>query len=186
MPREILNIQLEPQCSDNWCYAAVIQAVNNYYGLPPISQKNIAARFSNSEAMQDPYNTLVSMNFINNSKVKYGVKMGIPSWDDVVQSINNRKPLISKVGKHYIILIGYDGNSRTNKNRKYIFLDPLIGSYGVPIEITYETLKISGFPTDYLHTGKLSYEPYIGTLFTKPPTPKGGKRKTLKRRTLRK
>jgi hypothetical protein len=182
MPREILDIELEPQCSDNWCYAAVIQAVNTYYGLAPISQKNIASTFLNSEAMQDPYNTLILMNLINNSKIRYGVKMGIPSWDDVVQSINNKKPLISKVGKHYILLIGYDGSSRTNKNRKYIFLDPLFGSYEAPIEITYETLKFSGFPTDYLHTGTLTYEPYIGTLFTKPPATKGGKRKTIKKK----
>lgn len=183
MPREILSIELEPQYSDNWCYAAVVQAVSKYYGLAPISQKHIASRFSNSEDMQDPYNTLVSMNLINNSKAKYGVKMGIPSWDDLVQNINSKKHLISKVGKHYVLLIGYDGSSKTDKNRKYIFIDPLFGSYD-PIEITYETLKFSGFPTDYLHTGTLTYEPYIGTIFTKHPSPKVVEQNHLNEKTV--
>ena len=183
MPRNVLNITLQKQRSGNWCYAAIIEAVN-FFKLAPLSQENIAASFGkNSEGMQDPYDKLVERNLIDTTIGNGGTKRpGPPSWTDLTESIDNGRPLISKVGKHYILLIGYEGTSARDPARKYIFLDPLVGSAGGQKEITYEELTRNGFLTDYLHTGKPAYEPYAGTLFTKPPGPAGGKRKTLKRK----
>ncbi len=185
MPSKILDIELKKQCSDNWCYAAIVEAVNKYYGLSSITQYNIAHTFPNFEEMQDPYEILVNRNLINISKGSYGVKKDIPSWTELVDNIDNNRPIISKVGKHYILLIGYDGKSSRDPKRSYIFVDPLFGSLNAHVIVTYDTLKYNGFPTDYLHTGTLSYEPYIGSLFTKPPLIKGGNRKYRKTKKIK-
>ena len=183
MPSKILDIELKTQCSDNWCYAAVIEAINKFYKLPELSQKSIAHTFPDPQGMQDPYNILNSLNVINKSQGAFGVKKGIPSWIELVNNINNNRPIISKVGKHYILLIGYDGNSSRDPQRKYIFLDPLLGSENGIIYVTYETLKDNGFSTNYMYTGKASYENYIGSLFTKPNNITGGTRTKTRIRT---
>ncbi len=187
MPEKILNIHLEKQESDNWCYAAIIKAINDYYKLPTVSQNNIASTFNKKYEMQNPYQLLVSLNLIDKSQgtLKDGVKFGMPSWNDVVNNINNDRPIVSMVGQHYILLIGYSGKNNRDSERKYIFLDPLVGSEKGNIYVTYDTLLRKGFSTNYEHKGELRDEHYVGSLFTKPPINTGGKRKTYKNKKFR-
>lgn len=71
---------------------------------------------------QDPYDYLNNLGIIDNCHNKP------PSWNEVVTNINNDNPLIVLIGPaknaHYLLLIGYSGNSANDPNRHFTYIDP--------------------------------------------------------------
>jgi hypothetical protein len=170
MPRNIIPIIVKKQESDNWCYASVIQALVRYYSNTNITQNTIASTYNCRYGMQDPVEYLSYHGYIiptNKNNLLYGYK-GIVPWNILINEINSGRPIISYVGKHYVLLVGYDGKSSRDTNRKYIFIDPLIPSE--LIEVPYDTLKYSGFLTNYEHTGIPSFESVKGYYLTQQPS----------------
>lgn len=115
-----LNYTCNVQIGQNTCWAAVAEAVTN------VSQANLMQTYTNGQdIINDPKQALQDNN-------KYaGEKAGKITWDTIVTEINNNHPLILLIGPkkdaHYILLVGYNGSSKSDKNRKYVVSDPLNG-----------------------------------------------------------
>ena len=170
MPEVILPVTMKQQEGPNWCYSSVIQAIVRYYNKRPnntrLNQRNIATVVAENRCingMQDPYAFLYGRGYVA------GIYEKSLTWDIITEQINAGFPIILLVGKHYIILRGYSGNSSRDPNRKLYFLDPLLPD-GKTDPLDGSEFIRYGFPTDYEHFGRLVYERQRGYILTKPPS----------------
>lgn len=169
MPENYIHIIMKQQEGPNWCYSSIIEAIVKYYNKRPnnisLTQRNIASIVANNSCingMQDPYK------FLNGRGYIAGLTTAKLAWTTITNEIDAGRPIILLVGEHYIILNGYKGNSLKDPNRILYFLDPLLPGGG-PVPVKGTDFVTYGFPTDYKHTGKKSYEPQRGYILTKAP-----------------
>jgi hypothetical protein len=62
-------------------------------------------------------------------------------WNDLVAEIDADRPVLAKVGFHYILLVGYKGRSNRDPNRRYLIRDPDQNTPVGPEEKTADELK---------------------------------------------
>ena len=90
-----------------------------------IAMKICKNNIDNINKDQDPYEYLNEFGIINNCNKSW------PSWNLVVENINNNNPLIVLIGiaknAHYLLLIGYNGINSRDNNRSFIYIDPYSG-----------------------------------------------------------
>lgn len=115
-----LNFACNIQIGKNLCWAAVTEAVSGV-GQAYLMQTYTAG----NDVVNDPKQAL-----IDNGKYA-GEKAGKITWEGIVSEINGNHPIIlligPKVDAHYILLVGYNGTSKSDKNRTYTISDPLKG-----------------------------------------------------------
>jgi hypothetical protein len=115
-----LNYTCNVQIGNNLCWAAVTEAVTG------VGQANLMQTYTGGQdIVNDPKQALQDNN-------KYaGEKASKITWDDIVSEINGNHPIILLIGPksdaHYILLVGYNGTSKSDKKRTYIISDPLNG-----------------------------------------------------------
>ena len=177
----IVNIKLDKQIHEYACYSAVAEAVLAYYKIP-MTQKAICATYPKNakgkNAMQDPIRVLQEKHVFN------GEVVHAPSLDDIRTEIDQGRPIICKVDRHYIVLVGYDNHSN-------VYLkDPIEGD-DLKI-VAYSIFERRGFLTQYATpehpAGVKDYYKVAGCYLTKPPhieLGKGGGRRRRRRSTRR-
>lgn len=153
MPQIALNCEHQQQ--SNWCWAAVVASVNNYYAAkfgkrPPITQQQLANQYVGGRNEQfDPFTALKDLQLNN------GDDRGIIDWKALTETVDEGEPNIAKVGRdgsgHYILVIGYEpGTART---RRYIIIDP---DEAMPAPRALSEVQLQGYGNGY-----------VGTLYTK-------------------
>ena len=133
----IPRIRIHPQENTQWCYAAVIQSILEYYTHNSTSQPDIVRNVTGSSANnspQDPHGDLHRMDLI------YDSYDGHPSWETIREQVDARRPIIVRIGAntgHYVIIIGYvlpeSSRSRIATGNVVIYIDPMKST------LTYET-----------------------------------------------
>jgi len=133
----IKGIYTHRQEDTQWCYAAVIQSILEYYTRNNRSQPDIVRSVTGSStnsSPQDPHGILHRMDLI------YGSYDGHPSWEIIQVQVDAGRPIIVRLGAdtgHYVIIIGYELpeslRSRNAGNNVVIYIDPMKD------EFTYET-----------------------------------------------
>lgn len=121
-----IKITCAHQQQTNWCWAAVVESVNNYYAAtnpkrPTITQAELAQKYVGGRNEQfDPFKALEDL------KLSNGTDKGMIDWGALKDTVNDGEPNIAKVGGarsgHYILVIGYEGDAPST--RRYIILDP--------------------------------------------------------------
>gem|GEM_PF-3028490 len=112
-----LPILAPAQTQTNWCWAAVCSVIVGQ------TQQALANQFVGGANNQfDALNVLQAYN-------KHGAtKLGKVPWDTLVDEVNAGRPIVMLFGPtnnaHYVLMIGYNGKSRADKNRKYVISDP--------------------------------------------------------------
>lgn len=90
-----------------------------------IAMKICNNNIDNIEKDQDPYE------YLNEAEIIKDCHKNGPSWNLVVENINNNNPLIVLIGiaknAHYLLLIGYSGINSRDNNRSFIYIDPYSG-----------------------------------------------------------
>ncbi len=169
MPNKTITMKMKQQEGPNWCYSSVIQAIVRYYNKIPtntrLNQRNIATLVAENRCingMQDPYY------FLNRRGYIAGIYKKSLTWKVITEEIDKGHPIILLVGKHYIILNGYNGSSSHDRYRELYFLDPLKPE-GTTVTVKGTDFSNYGFPTDYKHTGLESYEIQQGYILTQSP-----------------
>lgn len=119
-----IAITCEHQQQTQWCWAAVVASVNNYYAAKsnirqPVTQQELANDYVGGQNQQlDPYGVLVKLQLSN------GTDPGMIDWNALKNTVKDGQPNIAKVGGsnsgHYILVIGY----QNGPSRRYIILDP--------------------------------------------------------------
>lgn len=115
-----IPISCQHQEQSNWCWAAVVASVNNYYaasssGRQLITQQQLADRYVGGRNEQyDVYQPLVDLNLSN------GTAEGAIPWDELTAIVTANQPGIALVGQpdegHYILVVGYvTGTARTKQ-----------------------------------------------------------------------
>ena len=173
MPRVVLEIHLEKQEKSNYCYAAVIQAIQRYYGITKTQTNIVQTYYGEKECqneMQDPFTYLEKHGYSKGSE-KFNRTSLV--WD-IAKEIDAGFPVIVKIGiseaeGHFVLLVGYDGKNKTDKERKFIFKDPLADNPNNLIEVPmYSEHSPLGFPTNYDGKG-FRYESFYGVIYTQRP-----------------
>jgi PhoPQ-activated pathogenicity-related protein len=115
-----LNITCNVQIGANLCWAAVTEAVTG------VSQAQLMQTYTGGkDVVNDPKQALQDNN-------KYAKEKNTKiTWDDMVTEINSNHPIILLIGPkanaHYILLVGFNGTSKSDKARTYTISDPLNG-----------------------------------------------------------
>ncbi|HCA26658.1 MAG TPA: hypothetical protein DEP05_03290 [Betaproteobacteria bacterium] len=121
-----IAIVCEHQEKSNWCWAAVVASVNNYYAAKfskraTITQTELATKYvGGRDEAYDPFTALVDLDLSN------GTDVGLIDWDALKSTVGDAEPNIAKVqgaAGHYILVIGYDDPS-TARHRRYAIADP--------------------------------------------------------------
>ncbi|TDX00200.1 papain-like cysteine protease family protein [Dinghuibacter silviterrae] len=123
IPRNVFNFYAARQVEDEWCWAASIQMILNYYGVS-ITQADIAARtfgldengnIVNSGASPDVINANLNNWSIDHQGRRYVVRSsyvpGAPAPSDLLGWLSNRRPLLityanETTSGHAIVLTG--------------------------------------------------------------------------------
>lgn len=134
----IQGIYIHRQEDTQWCYAAAIQSILEYYTHNITSQPDIVRNVTGSStnsSPQDPHGILHEMDLIYNS-----YDGSYPSWETIREQIDAGRPIIVRLGAdtgHYVIIIGYELpeslRSRKVGNNVVIYIDPMKST------LTYET-----------------------------------------------
>jgi hypothetical protein len=123
-----ISIVCQHQEKSNWCWAAAVASVNNYYAKksggkrPTVTQTDLAKKYVGGKNEQyDPYQVLVDL------KLSNGSDDGFIDWATLKDTVNDGEPNIAKVGGsssgHYILVIGYE-DPGTERQRRYVIADP--------------------------------------------------------------
>ena len=150
----LLPVLCQPQQKTNWCWAAVAQAVIQYYEHRVVSQEELADSFTEGgrahDEEADPWLALGTHR--SGSDVHSMI-----SWDAVTDEINRGFPIVGYVGPknnaHYILIVGYTGRSYRDPNRRYIILDPERGGTRLPLS-SHQLMNY--------------HDMYRGSVYTKP------------------
>src|SRR6185369_3371623 len=93
-----IAITCQTQEERNWCWAAVVASVNNYYAQkfgkrPTVTQTDLANKYVGGRDEQyDPFTVLVDL------KLSNGTDVGIIDWDALKGTVADGEPNIAKVG----------------------------------------------------------------------------------------
>lgn len=118
--KKTLGVSCNKQIGQNLCWAAVTEAVTG------TSQTNLMNTYTGGQdVVNDPLQALTDLGKYKSEKAS---KL---TWDTLVDEIDAGRPVIILIGPkkdaHYMLVVGYDGNSKADKNRKYVISDPLLG-----------------------------------------------------------
>jgi hypothetical protein len=117
---EKLNIIKKKQDKSNFCYAAVLQSVVNFYTGQPISQDQICSFYltnvtdatkgkpaEDGSYKQDPIHYLEHVNMFAETVPLDG---GVIPGNIIIKEIDAKRPVIMKVDDaHYVMIYGYKG-----------------------------------------------------------------------------
>ena len=166
----IPRIRIHLQENIQWCYAAVIQSIVEYYTHYSTSQPDIVRSVTGSStnsSPQDPYDNLHQMGLIYDSYDE-----SYPSWETIREQVDAHRPIIVRLGAdtgHYVIIIGYvlpeSSRSRIATNNVVIYIDPMKST------LTYETGPDSNRMVTCAYEGKTRGEApdeVTGYILTRP------------------
>lgn len=115
--KKSLGISAPAQAQTNWCWAACCSVIVGQL------QQDLATQFVGGK--NDTFDALNVLTTYGKHGGTYAKK--IP-WDTLVTEIDNDRPVVLLFGPsknaHYVLMVGYDGSSNRDKNRKYILSDP--------------------------------------------------------------
>jgi hypothetical protein len=117
--QKTLGVSCNKQIGQNLCWAAVTEAVTG------TSQASLKKTYTNDQdIVNDPKQALIDLGKYSSEKAS---KL---TWDTLVDEIDAGRPVIILIGPkkdaHYMLVVGYNGNSKNDKNRKYVISDPLL------------------------------------------------------------
>jgi hypothetical protein len=124
-----LNIEVQHQRDENWCYATVCESIVNYYsGTNVVSQEQIAYYYANRTndwtecyKMQDPFDFLDEKGFVR--KVVKTRSAKAPTFDVVYKEIKSGNPILVKIADHLVLIVGC--SNLDSKELYYEVADPL-------------------------------------------------------------
>jgi hypothetical protein len=129
MPRKILipEANIRRQQKTQWCYAAVIQMVLEYYGRIT-TQEAIVKKITRSETNNDPQDPTLylmkTLKYINN--VPCGCSPSrVLRFTQIKREIDRRRPIIVRLTGgtgHYVLIVGYDVDAEGTT--QVIYIDP--------------------------------------------------------------
>lgn len=134
MPRKILipEANIRRQENTQWCYAAIIQMVLEYYGTKTtqeaIVQKITGSKLNNDT--QDPTDYLMNtLNYID----KHGCFKSRLTFKKIKQQIDSNNPIIVWIkggSGHYVLIVGYNENIDDGTSQ-VIYIDPNKSKYNI-------------------------------------------------------
>ncbi|MCG8606212.1 DUF4157 domain-containing protein, partial [bacterium] len=134
-----LHVECQPQKKTNWCWAAVAQAVIQYYEKRVVSQEDLADQFTHGQAYDEEADPWAALGNHASEAREHSM---IP-WEHLTREIDKGCPILGYVGPkhnaHYILIVGYTGRSSRDPNRRYIILDPK--REGKRQSLSYDELK---------------------------------------------
>ena len=135
----IQGIYIHRQEDTQWCYAAVMQSIIEYYTHNNMAQPDIVRSVTGSStnsSPQDPHGMLNQMDLISDSYDDGSY----PSWETIREQVDAGQPIIVRLGAdtgHYVIIVGYilpeSPRSRIATSNVVIYIDPMKST------LTYET-----------------------------------------------
>ncbi|MBH1914809.1 MULTISPECIES: C39 family peptidase [Serratia] len=105
----ILNVTMRQQGKTNWCWAAVTEAIRNYYAPyspdPKTQQEIVRTIYPGLENQKYVIEYVMNENYSNQAK-------GFLPFKDIMTEIDNGRPIccmsgINVLDYHYTLLIGY-------------------------------------------------------------------------------
>lgn len=132
-----LNIPVENQLLNNWCWAAIASALGRYYGTSDESQAQIASQVLKKNCLEFAFDDEVRRSADTISRLDIAMSVagcyshwsaGKPLFDRVRFEINFGRPFGARVGwhagaAHYVLIHGY-----RDHGEKLLVADPLHGS----------------------------------------------------------
>jgi len=158
MPILIAENRIRQQGKSQWCFAACIQMLLEFY-MPDtiITQTQIVNKMRENENADDvpldPDNYLSEYTTIAGSMNK-----SVPSWKTIKTEIDRGCPILVRLSGgsgHYVLIVGYEGDKF---GRVYI-IDPTKNTY---------TIEVTNPVDAYLKTVDTAYESEDGSTITGP------------------
>jgi hypothetical protein len=192
----VLPVRMQTQEQSQWCYAAVVQAMADYYGIR-LTQADIARKHPSTPCKvdptglncpQDPYDLLAELGLAyGTDKYTQSTRSGAKLVKGIRESIDENAPLVALIGSggqnHYVVIVGY---SYDNGLYTYTVLDPITGN--TPRTVGQVELFNQGFSTAFLDQNGVEHRghnPLIGVVYMKPKPARGGRTRSRRRRTFR-
>jgi ABC-type bacteriocin/lantibiotic exporter with double-glycine peptidase domain len=126
----ISEANIRRQEDTQWCYAAIIQMVLEYYGTK-ITQPEIVERITGSRtnnAPQTPTNLLTELNHTNGCH-----PTAILQFKKIKPQIDSKRPIIVRLSGgsgHYVLIVGYTQDMDKGETQ-LIYIDPNKSKYNV-------------------------------------------------------
>lgn len=131
-----LDVQLERQLLDNWCWAAIGSALGRYYGMVNDSQAGIASRVLETDCSAHAHSEAIRRKADIISRLDRALRVvgcyshwtaGKPLFDRVRFEVNCGRPFGARIGwhagaAHYILIHGY-----REEGERVLVADPLHG-----------------------------------------------------------
>lgn len=178
MPKKILipEINIRTQKQTQWCYAAVIQMILEYYGSIT-TQEAIVEAITGDDTNNDPQDPTLylmkTLDYIDNDEPCGCSGSRVLKFDKIKKEIDRHRPIIVKLTGgtgHYVLIVGYDMNIPDGITQVF-YIDPNKRHHNIEnVSIVTGITTVNTIYQDALTRENLNGPSAIGGFcFTHPP-----------------